>query len=77
MSASDTPRTRDCPHGSLLRSCEICELREELTAALADPLIRGEIENAALERAAKVLENWQSELLYYEDGAAAIRALKK
>jgi hypothetical protein len=23
---------RDCPHGSLLRSCEICDLREELAA---------------------------------------------
>lgn len=30
-----------------------------------------------MERAAGILENWQSELLYYEDGARAIRQSAK
>lgn len=39
MSAEGFPNARDCKHGHLARSCEICELErqvEELRAELAD-----------------------------------------
>lgn len=82
---SDTPRERDCPHGSLLRSCEICDLREELTAARAEAEAnRKEIENAAYERAAGVCDRLISgdgicaaDGVWIHDCAAAIRALIK
>ena len=30
---NDTPTPRDCEHGQLSRSCEICELKRDLSAA--------------------------------------------
>lgn len=65
-----------------MRICDIA--RSAIRAALAEPTIRGEIENAALERAAEICDTWSGYKTYQgdaqgacDDCAAAIRALIK
>lgn len=60
------------------------EFKYAILAALADPVLRGEIENAAYERAAEICDTWSGYKTYQgdaqgacDDCAAAIRALKK
>lgn len=55
-----------------------------VNAALADHVLRGEIENAAYERAAEICDTWSGYKTYQgdaqgacDDCAAAIRALKE
>jgi hypothetical protein len=82
---SDTPRTDDASEGSGWVTVFFArQLERELTAALADPVLRGEIENAAYERAAEICDTWSGYKTYQgdaqgacDDCAAAIRALKK
>jgi hypothetical protein len=69
--------------GMPFHNSEFCACNR-IRAALANPVLRGEIENAAYERAAEICDTWSGYKTYQgdaqgacDDCAAAIRALKK